>query len=310
MTYKELTEEDFSELFDVSSATLPAECLRIIESCDWRYSDIEGDELSELVVDIESRLKTGDMSVVTQGDNSRWVRGWGENLDDFVSSGGDVLSLVPKYIRPNMPLRLNGKFIRGVAPNFELNWFRVFQQWLFRSYFGQYSTIVELGSGSGINLATLAEIYPEKTLIGADWAEPSVRIVDEMKRLRGWHTAGRLFDFSNPDFSWEFPENTAVFTVAALEQSAQSWERLLEFLLQKKPEICIFIEPVYEWYEPTLYNDDLAMRAHTLRNFWTGFPERLDHLSSIGEAEIIKQKRSNFGSLLHEAYSQIIWRPL
>lgn len=307
---QELTVRDFADLFGAAASDLPPQCLDLISNGDWRYSVLQGEEKDAVFLDFEKRLENKDFSMVVSGDKSRWVRGWGENLDDFVASEGDTQALAPKYIRPHMPLRLNQQFVRGQAANLEMQWYKVFQQWLFREFLEPYDTIVELGCGSGINVALLAQMFPHKKIIGTDWAEPSRDIVESMRTLRGWNTEGRMFDFFDPDRAWDFPENAAVLTIGALEQTGTDHGRVIDFLLEKKPAICVFIEPIYDWYERDNPVDCLAIQAHELRGFWRGFPERLQALAAEGRAEIIKQKRSYFGSLVLEGYSQTIWRPL
>ena len=55
--------------------------------------------------------------------------------------------------------------------------------------------------------------------------------------------------------------------------------------------------------------DLAAIRFHEQRNYWRGFPKKLAELKEAGTIEILKQKRSYFGSLYIEGYSQFIWRP-
>ena len=87
-------------------------------------------------------------------------------------------------------------------------------------------------------------------------------------------------------------------------------ERRVEFLLAKRPKLCVFVEPIYEWYDPANFIDHLAMRGHAIRNFLHGMPGALHALQEEGRIEILKEHRVEFGSLLHEGYSQTIWRPI
>ena len=307
---KSLNIDDFAELFGADSASLPPQAKELITSEDWSYQPLEGEHLDDLLSDFLTRIRSRSFSIVVANDKSRWVKGWSENLDDFVASKGDPVALAPKYIRPNLPVRLFRRFVLPRQSRFELNWYRVFQEWLFRTYLTDYETIFEFGSGSGINVALLAQMFPEKRIVGLDWAEPACEIVNSMRRLRGWNVVGRQFDFFNPDHSLDVPPNSVVFTVGALEQTSMRHGAFIDFLLEKKPKLCVFIEPIRDWYDPANLADHLAIRAHDVRNFWKGFPERLKELAQTGRAEIIKQKRADFGSLVLEGYSQNIWRPL
>jgi SAM-dependent methyltransferase len=302
--------EDFAGLFGVQPGNLPKPCLDLIDAGDWRYRALDGPERDAVVLDLLSRIEQRNFSMVDPADKSRWIRGWGENLRDFVASSGAVESLAPKYIRPNLPLRLNQQFVKAEDSRFELHWYRVFQEWLFRAYLEPFDTIYEFGCGSGINVALLAQMFPGKKIVGLDWAEPSRDLVNEMRRLRGWNTEGRLFDFFNPDESLKITPNSAVLTVGALEQTGTGHAKFIDYLLQQQPALCVFIEPTYDWYDAKNLVDFLAIRIHDLRNFWKGFPERLGQLEKAGKAQIIKQKRAFFGSLLLEGYSQTVWKPL
>jgi hypothetical protein len=310
MSENSLTTQDFARLLGQPEQALPPACRDAIAQGDWRYDWIEDEALDELVGGLIDRIRRKDFSIAVPGDKTRWVKGWGENLDQFVATKGDLDALAPKYVRPNMPVRLFRRFAQPVEPNFELNWRRVYQQYLFRTYFADCERIYEFGCGSGGHVSVLAQIYPDKKIVGLDWAEPSCEIVNNMHRLRGWNTEGRLFDFYKPDYGIEIPADSVVMTFAALEQISDSFGPFLDFLLAKRPTLCVFVEPIYEWYDGANFIDHLAMRGHDIRNFLKGLPGALQRLQRDGQIEIIKQHRVEFGSLLHEAYSQIIWRPV
>lgn len=53
--------------------------------------------------------------------------------------------------------------------------------------------------------------------------------------------------------SYEVPQNSAVFTIGAMEQLGREFEPFLQFLLQKRPAVCINVETLYELYD----QDDL-----------------------------------------------------
>ena len=76
-----------------------------------------------------------------------------------------------------------------------------------------------------------------------------------MHRLRGWNTEGRLFDFYKPDYDIEIPPDSVVMTFAALEQVSGSFGAFIDFLLAKRPKLCVFVEPIYEWYDPANFID-------------------------------------------------------
>jgi hypothetical protein len=305
-----LTATDFARLFGAPESAWPASCRELIAGTDWGYDWLDGQDLDDLVTALLERIRRKEFSIVVPGDKSRWMRGWGENLADFVASRGDLNALAPKYVRPDMPVRLFRRFARTVEPNFEQRWRRLYQEWLFRTYLGDAARILEFGCGSGMHVAALAEMFPQTRIVGLDWAEPSRDIVENMRILRGLNTEGRVFDFYKPDYDLDVPRDSVVLTFAALEQISDQHGPFIEFLLEKRPKLCVFVEPIVEWYDRANFVDHLALRAHETRNFLVGLAPALRQLQQQGRIEILKEHRVEFGSLLHEGYSQIIWRPL
>ncbi len=308
-TDRSLGIDDFAALLGCAVDAIPDDCRALIAKGDWGYQALPQAERDALILRVIQRIDRKEMSIVQNEDKSRWQRGWGENLDAFVTSGGDLGALVPRYVRPGVPIRLNGDFARTADPNFELHWFEVFRLWLYRTYLAGFDHIFEFGAGSGYNVAVLAELFPDATITGLDWSEASCEIVERLRTDRGLRTRGRHFDFFHPDETLDFPPNSAVLTICALEQTADRNGPFLDFLLRKRPALCVNIEPIVDWYDPDSLVDHLAIRAHEVRNFLSGYWQRLRALSDAGQVEILKAKRANLGSLLHEGYSQLIWRP-
>jgi hypothetical protein len=305
-----LSTEEIATLFGTTKDRLDAESLAHIAACDWDFEPLNHKERDATIVNLLERIENRKLTIVANEDKSRWDTGWGENLKAFQESNGDVDALIPKYIRPGEIIRLNGEFVRTSDPNFELNWFKIFSRWFFVTHLSSYDTIFEFGCGSGINVAKLAEMFPEKVIHGLDWAQPSVDIVESLRTLRGMRTQGTSFDFFHPSENFEFPPNSAVITIGAMEQTGTNWQAFLEFLLRKKPSRVHHIEPIFEWYNPSELVDYTALKAHEARNFWRGYPTRLLELEQTGKVKIHHSKRAHFGSLVLEGYSQLIWSPL
>lgn len=301
---------EIADLFGTTQDRLGGKIRARIEACDWGYEPLSLEEREAVIVDLLDRIESRKLTAVANEDKSRWVKGWGENLKAFQDKNGDIEALVPKYIRAGQVVRLKGDFVRSRDPNFELNWFTIFSQWFFATHLSGFDEIFEFGSGSGINVAALAQMFPDKKIHGLDWAQPAVEIVESLRSLNGMHTQGRLFDFFHPDDSVEFPPNSAVITVGALEQTGTNWQNFLDFLLRKKPACVHHIEPIYEWYDASRLVDYTAWKAHEARNFWRGFPSRLLELEQEGKVKIHRSKRAYFGSLVLEGYSQLVWSPL
>jgi hypothetical protein len=301
--------EDFVRLFGTTVHDIPEECKKLITQGDFRYQKLSSEDLAKLETEVQSRIESGQWSVAGSEGKARWEKGWGENLQNLIAQGGDVSQLVPKYIRPNQPVRLDQTYVQPADACFELNWYEIFRLWLFQSHFEPYDSIYEFGCGSGFNLVVLAKLFANKKLYGMDWAAPSRDIVNKLAEVHGWKMEGRLFDFFAPDPGLTISPNSVVFTIGALEQTGRNYESFLQYLLNQSPALCIHVEPICEWYDEQNKCDSLAILFHRKRKYWEGFPDRLRQLEAEGRIQILKMKRSYFGSLYIEGYSQIIWRP-
>jgi SAM-dependent methyltransferase len=302
--------KDFARLFGTTTDDLTSSCVRMIRENDFGYAEMRGRSREDLILSVMKRIASPDLTVAGDaGAQARWERGWLENLRGLKAGGTSPSALVPKYIRPSQPVRLYQDYVMPRDPQFEYNWYRVFTHWLFQKYLQGADAIYEFGCGSGINIEILARLFPGKKIVGLDWAPASKRIVDELARKNGWDVEGRVFDFFKPDVSFEMVEHSAVLTVGALEQTGLRYNAFIDYLVKAAPSICVNVEPIVEWYDENNLADYLAIQFHKRRGYWERFPSTLKELERKGKLEIVKEKRSYFGSLYIEGYSQSVWRP-
>ena len=217
---------------------------------------------------------------------------------------------MPKFIRKNQPIRFMGDYIIPSESHFEHVYFNIFRAWLFEKYFSKYDTIYDVGCGSSYNLIELCRRFPDKKVYGFDFVQSSVDIVNDLSKHHGFNTEGRLFNMIEPDFDVQLNDNSVFFTSGAIEQIASKFDNLIDFLLEKKPDLVVHIEPTYEVYDQSLLFDYLAAKFHRKRGYTMGYLPALQKLEAEGKIEIIKIKRLNFGSLFMEGFTNIIWRPL
>lgn len=301
---------DFCRLFGDEPEAFTEEQVKTISTKNsFKVSELSRAETERVSVDVLKRINSPELTVAgDSGSNSRWERGWAENLADFDPSRG-FETLRPKYVRSSQPLRLYQRFVMPENPNFEYEWYKIFLECLARQHMGEADTIYEFGCGSGFNVAFLSHLFPGKKVWGLDWAKSSVKIVDKMAR-EGYDVEGRLFNFFEPDESFKLDEGSVVLTVGALEQTGTRYASFLNYLLGQPISLCVNIEPIVEWYDQENLVDYLAVLFHERRKYMSGFPETLGRLAEKGKISLVKQKRSYFGSLYIEGYSQNIWRPL
>ena len=304
-----MTLEDFARSFGTTVEDIPDDCRELITKTDFKYKLLIGEELDKVILDVLKKIESDQQIVSAPERQDVWDRGWAENLQNFIKSGYNLNNLVPKFIRPNKVIRLNRNYIMPSNPNFELDYFSTFRLWLFKKYLKEFDNIYEFGCGTGFNLVVLAQLYLEKKLHGLDFVPSSVNLVNKIGEVYGWNMIGHLFNILAPDENFEIGDNSAIFTICSIEQLASNFEAFLQFILKQSPKLCIHVEPTIELYDENNLIDYLAMKFHRKRGYTENYLTRLRELEAQNKIEILKIKRLFFGSLYHEGYSLIIWRP-
>lgn len=308
-TTQEVTLEDFVRSFGTTIEDIPDDCRELIAKTDFRYKILQGEERDKVILDVLKKIESDRQVIGAPERKDAWGKGWEENLQDFVNSGYDLNKLVPKFIRASQVVRFNGNYIMPFNPNFELDYFSIFRLWLFRRYLNNLESIYEFGCGTGFNLIVLSQLYPEAKLHGLDFVSSSVDLVSKLGEVYGWNMKGHLFDMLSPDDNFKIDNNSAIFTVGAVEQLASNFEPFLQFLLGQSPKLCIHVEPTIELCNENNLIDYLAMKFHRKRGYTENYLTRLRELEAQNRVEILKVKRLFFGSLYIEGYSLIIWEP-
>mgnify|MGYP001363046375 CR=1 FL=1 len=298
----------FAVCFGIDSDQMPDDCRELIDQSDFRYRILNGDERDQTLLTVLKRVDQQKVAVAGKKRIGDWVKGWNENLQSFLESGNEE-DLTPKYIRPGLPLRFQGKFIQSADANFESNWYRIYRHWLITTLLQGFDTIFEFGCGSGHNLPALARLTDARHIVGLDWAPPSVNIANRLRKSTGLNIQGRLFNFFEPDFDLVVPANSAFLTIGALEQTGNQFGAFLDFILNKKPNLCVNVEPIVELLDKNNLVDYTSFRCEEARNFLRGYVDAIRTLERQGNATILKLVRSHFGSLMFESFCQVIWRP-
>lgn len=272
------------------------------------FVPIEGQERDNLILDI---LKNAHNYSKTDAGVERWERGWGENLEAF-KSNHELKSLIPRYIRPGKPMRIDSQFVQPIDPDYELKWYDQFTTDFFDKWLSGFTAIYEFGCGSCVNLAKLgSKLHGSTTrIVGLDWSDSSMAIANMLGQIKCPNVSGRKFDFFNPDYDIKIDDRAVFLTVGALEQTGDLWQPFLDFILSKRPKRVCHIEPVFEWYDPNNLVDYTAMVAHEARGFQKGYLPALEKLEKAGMINILHKERTGVGSLIIEGYSQIVWEPV
>lgn len=273
-------------------------------------SPLSKDEEEQVYIKIINTLL--DPFLVYSGPHrlKQWEKGWGQNLAEL-NKEKTTNAVFPHYHGKYEINRLNQDFVKGISPNYERNMLYVIIDYVFDKYLREAENIYEFGCGTGHNLLKLREINPSANLFGLDWAKSSQKILKQMtdsglvKNVKGYN-----FDFFKPNAKIKLANNSAIYTVASLEQVGSNYKAFVSYLLKNKPAICIHIEPIAELLDENRLIDNLSIKYFKKRNYLTGYLDYLKGLEKDGKIKIIEAKRTHIGSLFIEGYSIIVWRPI
>ena len=315
MTSNSITSEDFCSLFfdsSFESEVLRKEIDELVVKLDFSYRQCTRHEYNSSLLEILKAIDSNLHDHSRKHRLSRWESGWSENLEEFLESNFDVSALVPKYYRPSYISRFSGELVISNSPSFQYDFFQILRKYLALRYMKSFSEIYEFGCGPGHNLVSIASTLnnPVCKYIGLDWSSSAVETVNQIGKHLNLNCIGQQFDFYNPILNHNVQEDSLFVTFGGLEQVGSKFNSYLNFILEKKPALCINIEPINEFYDSDNLLDVLALRYHEKRNYLNNYLSKLLLLEKLGKIDIINMSRVPFGGLYHEGWNQIVWRPL
>lgn len=274
------------------------------------YSPLNKEEEEQVIIKIIDTLL--DPTLVYSGPHrlKQWEKGWGQNLTELKRKK-TTDAVFPRYFGKYNINRLKQTFVRGISPNYERNMLYVILDYVFDKYLKEAKNIYEFGCGTGHNLLKVREVNPSANLFGLDWAKSSQKIIKQMsgsgliKNIKAYN-----FDFFRPNKKIKLLADSAIYTVAALEQIGTNYKALVSYLIKNKPIICAHIEPIAELLDENKLIDNLSIKYFRKRNYLNGYLDYLKKLEKRGKIQIHEAKRTYIGSMFIEGYSIIIWRPL
>lgn len=254
----------------------------------WRYANQE--EEREYTTSILRRMLFGRSSKYRQKNYEAFNSGWQENLDEVRTHGAALDTLKPRYYRGVDYLLLNNRLV--IPQNRELNYdLAVLSACIiFSKHLSAYDTIYEFGCGSGLNIFILNKLFPDKKIIGLDWSENAVAIIETMKTQLSANISGQRFDLLAPDDSLDIVPKSALLTYTAMEQIGEDYKSFCDFIMRKSPACVVNWEPFTECCDEECYWSLLSHNYCMARSYLNGFYDY-----------IISCKREGYVEILHDS---------
>lgn len=297
---KKVSIEDIMCLVD---DRIPPRTRTLFRSSDLLYNELDKE-------DAEILQKALDATSYGTEPREAWEGAWGARAELF-SKSMNPDDLVPGYFGMDQYYRFQGRFIKSDPSNkLDYKIFQIIRSYVFEKYLFDTSGLHEFGCGTGYNLYAFAEMYPYIPLYGYDWTYSSSVMVNLFNNLhiRDNHikASGMVFDMKHPDKDYVLPTDAGILTIGALEQLGNDFQPFINYLLKQNIKIAVHLEPIYEFYDPSNPFDQLQMEVVDRRGYLKGF---LPYLEASDRIEVMRKQRVRFGSIVHEGWNIIVWRP-
>jgi hypothetical protein len=305
-----LTIDDVVEIYGpIPTAIRQAELEALITGLAWRrLTPEERDDtiLNAIKICDNANLVAADPSGIT-----RWENGWQEVLDTITEHGVSTETLRPQYFKYDI-IRYRGDYAMVSTKAFEFQLYRAVFKLICAEFLQGHDAVIEVCCGTGLNLMEIGETNPSLELIGYDWARPSQQILAQISQSKNLNLKGHRLDLWTLDGfdNAQIPKGRkALLTSHGLEQLGGALDPFFNLVEKIQPDIVVHIEPLIENYKDNSLFDHLAIQYHQKRNYLTGLLSRVRELEQLNQATIIKSHRLGFGSVFHEGYSVLAWKP-
>jgi len=275
---------------------------------DLSYSEIPKSANNEAVLRVLNALNS-DLIQVGAHRSGDWEKGWQENFENYKRSK-NLNDVIPKYFNKIPLIRWKQEWIQPNSPTMEYDMLGLIVNFITDSYLESFSNIYEFGCGTGHNLLRIRNRLPDVNLIGLDWATSSQALIRQVAvDTSDPKFTGENFDYFKPNQDLKIKDNSAVITVASLEQTGSKFNEFIDYLVAQKPSLVIHIEPMWEPLDETNLMDYLSIKYFEKRSYLNGLQKYIENLEIQGTAEIIKKERTYVGSFFIDGYSLLVWKP-
>ena len=278
------------------------------KAIDLSYSEIPKSANNEAVLRVLNALNS-DLIQVGAHRSGDWEKGWQENYENYKQSK-NLNDVIPKYFNKIPLIRWKQEWIQPNSPTMEYDMLGLIVNFITDSYLDNFANIYEFGCGTGHNLLRMRNRLPEVNLIGLDWAKSSQALIRQVAAdTSDPKFTGENFDYFKPNQNLKVKDNSAVITVASLEQTGSKFNDFIDYLVKQKPSLVIHIEPMWEPLDETNLLDYLSIKYFEKRSYLNGLQNYIENLEKQGVIDIIKKERTYVGSFYIDGYSLLVWKP-
>ena len=298
------------ELEEVVGFKISDQNKKLVNDFNLEYNELTQEERDEVILNAINILNDDKLEYAGKHRLIKWENGWNENLE-LLKENKNPNVLIPKYFNKYNIARWRGKYVKAITDFFDYKLQAILVDIYLHKYVNNdYQNLFEFGCGPDYHLLRFREFNKDINLIGLDWATSSQQIIQEISKLGITDKIeGYNFDYFNPDYNIDIPNNTAIFTCASLEQVGENYKDFVDYIINKKPDLCINFEPLAEILDENSLVDKLSILYFEKRNYLKNYLTYLKQLETQGIIEIIKEQRLYGGSYFIEGYPIVIWKP-
>ena len=300
-----ITSEDIESILDYK---ISEKLKKVINEFDLSYEDTTQEQKEDYILNV---IKVLLSDIVQSGKHriNEWENGWSENLLEFKNSK-NINSLIPKYHGKKRYAHWKQNIINPLTENFDYKIHLCFVDAILEKYLSQSNieNLYEFGCGPAYHLVRINQNHPNINLFGFDWTKASQQIIKQINEILNTNINCQNFDFFNPNYSIDIKKNSAFLSVAALEQTGENYKNFIDFIIEKKPSICINIEPISEVLDDKNLIDFLSIKYFEKRNYLSSYLSYLQKLQDDKKIEILDVRRTYAGSYFIEGHTLVVWK--
>ena len=217
-------------------------------------------------------------------------RNWIVILQNIVDNQkNDVTnSLKPIWFRDDKFYVIDKKFCTTNTEVLDWKYQLAIRNILFSKYLFDIDNVYDFGSGSGINIYLINQLFEKIKLHASDSSKVSVEILEELNTYLGIDVKYDMIDMKK-EINIDVEPNSAIITTSSLEQVGGDIDNFIDFVLQKKPKRVINIEPILEFAENNEF-DNLMKLYCEKRNYLKYYYSKLLHLERENKIKILFKK--------------------